>query len=243
VTKTIYLLDIDNFAPEVKALTLPFIRHYAERIGANIRTITERKFPDWPVTYEKLQIYSLAKESPSDWQIYVDLDALIHPECPDFTIYLPKGTVSFHTADISHIRFRNDNYSLRDGRYLAPGNWFMIASDLCLDLWRPLDMSPEEVIANIFPTPNEVKHGITREHLVDDYALSRNIARFGLAFKSFEDIYKLCPQTPIEGTTPDGQKGISKEFLFHTYTATVGEKVEAITKRITEWQVGHMLTR
>ena len=243
MTKAIYLLNIGNYVPEITEITYPFIKHYAKRIGAEIHMITQRKFPEWPLTYEKLQIHELAKESPSDWHIYIDLDAMIHPECPDFTIYLPKGTVSFHTTDVSHIRFRNDSYSLRDGRYLAPGNWFMIASDLCLDLWRPLDTSPEEAIANIFPTPNEVKHGITREHLIDDYALSRNIARFGLAFKSFEDIYKLCPQTPIEGTTPDGQKGISKEFLFHTYTATVGEKVEAITKRITEWQVGHMLTR
>jgi hypothetical protein len=226
MTKTIFLLDIDNFAPELKKITLPFIQLYAERIGANIHFITERKFPQWPVTYEKLQIYELAKEFKSDFNLYIDLDTLIHPECPDFTIYLPKGTIAFHASDVSHIRFRTDDYFLRDGRYIAPGNWFMIASDLCLDLWRPLDLSLEEILNNINPTPKEIKNGITREHLIDDYVLASNISRFGLRFKSFEEIYK--------------ERGFN-ECLQHEYTLSIPEKIEYMKNVIKKWNIAHYL--
>lgn len=223
MTKTIYLLNIGNYQPEVTKITLPFIEHYAKRIGANIHVITERKFPDWPVTYEKLQIYELSKANPCDWQIYIDLDVLIHPECPDYTIYLPKGTIAFHSWDLSSTRFKVDNDFLRDGRYLAPGNWMTIASDLCLDLWRPLEMSPSEAIQNIFPTPNEVKHSITAEHLVDDYALAKNISRFGLRFKSFMELNK--------------EQGF-QEYLQHHYTM---DKIEYLNEAIKKWGIDGVL--
>ena len=224
--KTIFLLNIDNYAPEITKITLPFIKHYAKRLGAEIQMITERKFPEWPLTYEKLQIYELAQKVGGDWFLYVDSDVLIHPECPDFTIYLPKGTVSFHSPDISSIRFRPDKYAYRDGRYIAPGNWFMVASDLCLDLWRPLEMFPGEAVGRITPTPAELKVGITAEHLIDDFALASNIARFGLAFKSFQEIYK--------------QYGF-EERLQHWYLETKEQKIENMMKAIKHWQLEHFL--
>lgn len=227
MTKTIFLLDIGNFAPEVKRITLPFIQLYADRIGADIHWIKERKFPDWPVTYEKLQIHELAQLIGSDWFLYIDLDTLIHPECPDYTVYLPKGTVSFHSPDHTLTRFKSNPYFLRDGRYRAFGNWFTIASDLCVDLWRPLDMRPQHAIEQIFPTPNEIAHGITAEHLVDDFAVTLNMARFGLTVKFFTEIEK--------------QIGMSGH-LFHQYTLTIPEKVAAIEAKIVEWKVEHMKT-
>lgn len=190
MTKTIFLLNIGDFAPEVTEITYPLIRYYADRIGAKIHTITERKFPDWPVTYEKMQIYTLAKEIGSDWNIYVDSDTLIHPETPDYTLYLSKGTVSFHDTDLSTVRFKQDEYFLRDGRYLAPGNWFAIASDLSLDLWHPLDITLEDALKNIFPCPKEVRGNVTKQHLIDDYTLARNISRYGLRVKTARQIYK-----------------------------------------------------
>lgn len=228
VTKTIFLLNINDFAPEITRLTYPLIKYYAERIGAHIHVIQERQFPEWPVTYEKLQIHKLAREIGSDWNLYVDSDTLIHPDCPDFTIYLPKGTVSFHMQDVSHVRFGTNEYSLRDGRYIAPGNWFMIASDLCLDLWRPLECSPRQAVAQIHPTANEMLHGITPEHLVDDYALSQNIARFGLTFRSLVSIYK--------------EYGF-QEYLYHEYTLNEKEKAEKLAHIIAEWKVEEYLER
>jgi hypothetical protein len=227
MTKTLFLLNIDNYAPEITAITYPLIELYADRIGAKIHTIKERKFPAWPVTYEKLQIYELAREIGSDWNLYIDSDTLIHPECPDYTIFLPMGTVSFHAADVSWVRFKKDDVSLRDGRYLAPGNWFMIGSRLCLDLWRPLEVTPAEAIAQIFPTPNERLSNIKAEHLVDDYALAHNMARFGLRFKSFVDINK--------------EYGF-QEYLYHQYTLDALAKVLIMKKTLEVWKCEHYLT-
>ena len=239
MTKTIYLLDINHYAPEITALTRPFLLHYAKRIGADVCVIDKPVF-GWGVTYEKLQIYKLARERGSDWNLFIDSDALIHPDCPDFTLYLPMGVVAFHSSDVSHIRFRPDEYAYRDGRFIAPGNWFTIGSRLCLDLWRPLEMSAEEAVSRITPTAEETHFGITAEHLVDDFALAHNIARFGLRFKSFEEIYKEH-NLGAARIYREADKEFRSDFLFHQYTVSQSEKVIAIKKRITEWRVSNYL--
>jgi hypothetical protein len=230
MTKTIFLLNIDDFAPDVTAITYPLIRYYAERIGAEIHTITERRFPEWPVTYEKMQIHELAKEIGSDWNIYIDSDTLIHPECPDWTLYLPKGTVGMFNSDLSTMRFKPDEYALRDGRFMAPGNWFMIASDLCLDLWQPLDITIEEAVSRIFPSAKEQAHGVTREHLIDDFTLARNIARYGLRVKT---VMQLCKE-----------QNLWEGFLQHQYLMTHEEQVAyyrgVIYQAENGWNVGKL---
>ena len=222
MTKTIYLLNINDFAPELTKITYPLIQLYAKRIGATVEKITERKFPQYPVTYEKLQIYERAKLNGSDWNLYIDSDTLIHPECPDYTIYLPMGTVSFHASDNSVTRFRPTDEFMRDGRFLAPGNWFMIASRLCLDLWHPIPMTAEKAISNITPTVKELEHGIQAEHLIDDYALAYNISRYGLRFKSFIDINK---ELKIG------------EPLQHQYLMTIPEKIAFLKRQIVTWGI------
>ncbi len=225
MTKTIFLMNIGDFAPEVTRLTYPFIRYYADRIGAEIVPITERKFPDWPVTYEKMQIHALAR---SDWNIYIDSDALLFPDCPDYTLYLDKGTIALHGADVSNIRFRPDIYMRRDGRFLAPGNWFAVVSDLCADYWRPLEVSPAEAVGRITPTVDEVLHGITAAHLVDDYATCSNIARFGLKVKTTTQI--------------DKEAGFNDCFL-HVYTDTAQVKAVKLLNGMDKWGILPMLNR
>ncbi len=58
IRKTVFTLNIGNYAPEITALTYPLLHYYAERIGAEFRIIKARMFPGWPVQYEKLQIYN-----------------------------------------------------------------------------------------------------------------------------------------------------------------------------------------
>ena len=99
----------------------------------------------------------------------------------------------------------------------------MIGSKLCLDLWRPLEITLDEALENIFPTPNEKLHGVTAEHLIDDYTLTQNIARFGLRFKSFVDIYK--------------DYGMNFEYLAHQYTMTPQEKIAHFKETIKTWKV------
>jgi len=222
--KTIYTLNVDGYAPEITALTYPLMHYYADKIGADIYVIKERKFPDWPVTYEKLQIYELARQHKNDWNIYIDSDAIVHPETIDWTAYLKKDTVAHNGSDMANLRWRYNEYFLRDGRDWGSCNWLTIASDWCVDVWRPLECTPAEAISNIFPTVDEYNTVITREHLIDDYALSCNIARFGLKARKLMDVQK-------EVGFPEAN------FFWHAYTISVADKVEEMKKLLINWKI------
>ena len=134
--KCIFLLNIppiDNhqssIVNEITKLTYPFIEMYAQKIGADVHVIKERKFPEWPVTFEKLQIYELAQEMQNDWNIYIDSDALVNPNMMDVTTLIGKDTVLHHGNDVSTHRYRPDRFFQRDGRWLGSANWFAVASD------------------------------------------------------------------------------------------------------------------
>ena len=236
--KTLYLLNVGGYAPELVALTRPHLEFYADKIGAEVCTITERRFPEWPLPYEKLQIHDLARERGDDWSIYIDSDALVHPELPDLTALIPRDTVAHNGADFGPFRWRQDEYFLRDGRRIGSCNWIAVASDWCRDLWRPLDdLTPGQAVANIRPTVEErnpimvnedgTPRGgieITADHLVDDYALSRNIARFGLKFMTLADLWK---QLGMEDAN----------FFHHEYTLSVAAKTARIAETIERWRL------
>jgi hypothetical protein len=222
--KTVFVLNVDNYAPEITELTYPLIRYYADKIGAGFYEIKERKFPDWPVTYEKMQIYELAKELKSEWNIYIDSDALIHPETIDWTCFLDKDTVAHNANDMASVRWKYNEYFMRDGRNIGSCNWFTVASDWCLDLWKPLEISLGEAMKNIRPTVNEYNTIITPEHLIDDYTLSNNIARFGLKYKS---LTKLQEEIGLNDAY----------FHWHVYTISNEEKVKRMKQTLEEWKI------
>ena len=223
--KTIYLLNIGDYAPELTALTYPHIEFYARKIGADICRITERKFPKWDLDYEKLQIYELAENRGDDWSIYIDSDALVHPELPDVTALIPRDTVAHNGADFAGIRWRYDKYFWRDGRHIGSCNWFAMASSWCRDLWRPLDdMTFKQAVKNITVTVEESHTNVTREHLVSDYALSRNIARFGLKFTTLNDLW------PTVGLG-------SANFFHHEYTVPLEAKIQHVRQTIESWRI------
>ena len=224
ILKTIFLLNVDNYAPEITKLTYPFIEAYAKKIGAKIFMIGNREFPDFPPVYEKLQIYKLAQEIGSDWNIYIDSDALIHPDMPDVTTMLSKDTVLHNGTDFAPIRWKYDRFFIRDGRHIGSCNWFTIASDQCIELWKPLDdLTKEEAISNIFPILDELHTVITPDHLIDDYTLSRNIAKYGLKATTFIELLR---KHGLEGG----------EFMWHAYQMPVAKKVEEMKKIIAIWR-------
>jgi len=225
VKKMLYLLNIGNFAPEVTTLTYPLIFKYAEKIEADIHVITERKFPDYPVTYEKLQIFELAQQHNNDWNIYLDSDALVHPDMFDITNHLSKDTVMHNGKDMASNRWTYDRFFLRDGRNIGSCNWFTVASDWCIELWKPIvDLTCEQMIKNIHPVNSEITTIITPDHLIDDYVLSRNIAQYGLKFTTFIDMLIALGQ-------PGGA------YFWHVYTISIEKKVEEIKAKMLEWKL------
>ena len=70
---------------------------------------------------------------------------------------------------------------------------------------------------------------ITREHLVDDYTLSRNIAKYGLKHTTIMQIQR--------------QRADNGNYLWHGYTITEEEKVKQIGKMMKAWQIEHFAER
>lgn len=221
--KTIFTLNVDNYAPNLTSYTYPLMQRYADKIGADFHIISERKYPKMPPVYEKMQIYELAKKMGNDWNMYVDADALIHPDFFDVTEFLKKDTVCHNGADMANNRWRYDKYFHRDGRHIGSCNWMTIASDWCVDLWTPLDITFEEAVKNIYPIQNELNTVITPDHLIDDYTLSRNIAKFGLKFTT---ISKILEQMQDQGN-----------YLWHQYTISIAEKEKDMRRVLSNWGV------
>jgi hypothetical protein len=236
VKKIIWTLNVGDYAPEIRALTLPLLKAYAFKIGAEICEITGRMFPAWPTTYQKLSIWKLAQEARADWSLYIDGDVLVHPDMWDISEHLPFDTVCHNGRDMANTRWKYDDYFRRDGRNIGSCNWLAVASRMCLDLWRPIeDLTPEEAMENIFPIVNEWNYvdddGTPRcraEHLIDDYALSRNIARFGLKFT-----------TVIEMTQRLGLGNAG--YFAHNYSLSRKAKEIELRRVLDEWKVPEAL--
>jgi hypothetical protein len=230
--KTVYTLNVaskeagfpNGYDPRITAITYPLMQRYAERIGAEFVVIGTRKKPDWPCCIEKLQIYDLARERGDDWSLFFDSDTLIHPECIDFTCMLPRDTAAHNGIDFANIRSDYDEYFLRDGRNIGCCNWLAIASSWCRDLWHPPTLTLDETLARIHPTVEEQRCGITKRHLVDDFTLSRNVARFGLKMTT---LLQLFPKIGLEGAN----------FFFHEYTIPPDEKLQRMCDTVERWHI------
>jgi hypothetical protein len=235
VKKTVYTVSIDNYAKSVTDITFPFMKAYAHKIGAKFHVIDNvkfkrcpitGKFQKWPGRYEKFQIYKLGREHQNDWNIYLDSDALVHPDMLDITTYIEKDMVLHNGRDVLGNRYREDVYTYRDGRHISSCNWLAIASDWCLDLWHPLeDMTFDEACKNIFPTAGEINQGVKPVDLIDDYVMSRNIARYGL---KFNDVIGLLKK----------ECGYDGNFmLHHLYAISEAEKVAHLRQCLKNWGV------
>jgi hypothetical protein len=223
IKKTVYTLNINNYAPELLEFTRPFLDHWIKKIGANHFEIKDRKYPNLDIEMEKLQIYDLAQIHQNDWSIYIDLDALVHPELFDITDHLNKDTVLHVGNDFAGLRWSYDRFFRRDGRHIGSCNWFAMASDWNIELWKmPEDITYDEMIKNIHPLPIERHTVIKPAHLVTDYILSRNIAKYGLKFQTLNQI---C----IDNGMPDSA------FFYHLFLVPLDKKIESVCEKIYDW--------
>jgi hypothetical protein len=175
------------------------------------------------VTYEKFQLYTLGKDY--DWTIFIDADALVHPDTPDWTEAVTKDTVIFHGLDMSLNRFRASDYVRRSHILNGACTWFTCFSDWCRDLWHPMQETTfEACMEAITPVHHEALSGCcTREHLIDDYLVTQNLARYGLKTATVID---LCRQF-----------GQAANYFFHLYAISAEEKVKAMRAKVAEWKL------
>jgi hypothetical protein len=223
--RTIYTLAVDGFPTAITDLTFPAMRTWAKKLGADFHVITERRFPDWPVVCEKFQVGRLAKERKDEWAIFLDADALVHPDTPDLLEHANKATIYHHGLDVATTRYdTRDGYFRRDGRLVSPGNWLAIASEWCLDLWDfPPELTVPEVRARITQQLSEVQTGVRKENLFDDFLVARNIARFGLKADTLVNLFVQIRLNPV--------------YFWHDYLHTNEEKVPMLRDALTKWGV------
>lgn len=220
--KAVWTLNIGDYEPAITAVTYPLMQAWADKIDADWKIIKERRFPEWPITYEKLQLHTLGRGY--DWNIYLDSDALVHPNMYDPTNHVSPDTVGHYGCDMAGHRWTYDEYFRRDGRHIGAGNWCTYASNQCLDLWHPLeDLTLEQAVARIHPTLKEKNSGlIPASHLLDDYVVSRNIARYGLKFKNLLAI--------------QAELGISYfEGFWHEYLLSPADKLSQMKAVLAKW--------
>lgn len=229
--KTIYTLNVDNYAPEITEITFRLIKEYAEKVGAEFHVITERKRPNWPVTIEKFQVAELAADRGDEWSMFIDADALVSPEFFDPTDHMTKDQVAHNGKDMAGIRWTADKYFRRDARWFGSCTWTVIASEWTVeDLWKLPTQTPEEVFGiidergvrrgnKIHVTIGEHMSGqCSTEHLIDDYTLSRNIARYGLRATTLVEI---CAGLGYRDPTGKG----FNPWLWHKYTMATADKL------------------
>lgn len=209
--KLLVTLDI-NYSNQITNITYPYMKSYADKIGADFNIIMERKFPNCPINIEKFQLYDLSKNY--DWTIFIDADALIHPNAPDVTEVYEKDIVIFNRYDLYPLRFKPNNYTRRDKRNIGASTWFNVFSDWTRHLWKPYD-NPKEYINQIHLVTKEINFGYTPEHILDDYLVSRNIAKYGLKIKTV--IYDMFASYPKDGYPL---------FFIHKYAISYDEKIK-----------------
>jgi hypothetical protein len=221
--KTVYTLIVDDYAPNLTKFTIPLMRRYAEKINADFYIIKDRKYPEMPPVYEKFQIKELSKIHKNDWNFFFDADALIHPDFWDVTSIVTKDITISNGSDFLPIRFEPDHCHFRDGRMIGKGNWCLIASDWCTDIWSPLeDITFEDAVSRIHPTVGELNTVVKPEHLIDDFVVSRNISRFGLKHILIPELSQKVKAHP-------------EIQLYHLYVQTLEQKEFLIKKTLMTW--------
>ena len=167
--KCVHTIIVDNWFPEMCAITLPLMKAYAKKIGADLNIISKRLNPTWPVNYEKMQIWETGRGYV--WNIYIDADIIIDPvRMPDFT-ELSDPRFFYYEAILSpKDQYQSHPYFIRDERNLGISDCFIMTSDLTHDLWHPALCD--------FDTAKRFCQG--NERIVSEFNINLNIARFGL---------------------------------------------------------------
>ena len=218
--KLIHVVNINDFFPELFALTYPTIRSYAERNEYMINMITERKFPDYPLHYEKFQVYEDGKEA--EVNILCDADMLIHPEFPDVVTRLRRDSIAFNDNYNISWKYQVEKipYFMRDGRDIGIATNFVVTSDWTHDAWKPIPLSPQEIedLAK-----KEVTEGGSDSsqrgwgHYADEFAISYNLAKYGLKYTGV--------------TWEDWMR----PWLVHTGTGDKNEALEIARRTLAQW--------
>ena len=187
--KLLVTLNINDFDKEITELTFPYMKEYAQNIGADFYIIKERKFLNLPVMLEKFQIYDISKDY--DWIIYLDADCIINPKAKDLTSLVEKDRVlvSDYISPDHHFHSKNieGKYNLK---YYAPF-FFLAFHNKNRDCVKPyknakqyrdyinLNSSHPEMI-RYMKTKSDIIDGDIKISMLDEFFLTLNLHRYNI---------------------------------------------------------------
>ncbi len=210
MTCKIFTLNINNYFPEMTELTFPLMENYSNKIGGEFIQITERKFPDWGIHFEKAQIWYLM----GDFNMFVDADVLIHPDFLDIT-KLDPNYVYLKDGYRANIKFLPNEYFRNDSRNQGISSCFICNSIINKNIWKPLDMTPDEVNENIIISKDDIKRKTYADFYQDEYLLSYNLAKYKIKYN-----------------------GIDQQYIYHSYTSNDKNiKIREIKDKLKEWGI------
>jgi hypothetical protein len=166
----IHVVVIGDYQPEMCKLTLPNLKAYADRIGADFNIIDKRVFDKYPIYFEEFQVYELGKDYK--YNMLIDVDFILGIDVPDFTKNVNLDSVGYlGIIDLAY-SFKPNNYFARNGRLKGISDAMVVSTYLTHDVWSPPLCTYDE---------------LKSECLIDEIQatelwVSINLARFGLSF-------------------------------------------------------------
>ena len=198
--KLLVTLNINDYDKEITELTFPYMKEYAQNIGADFHIIKERMYPNFPLMLEEFQMYKFAEIY--DWIIFLDGDCLINPKGVDVTTLVEEDRVLLarHASPTHH--YYPDNiegkYNLK---YYAPF-FFLVFHKNCRDCVKPYE-NPYDYYKyiNLNSTHPEMEMYMNmRTHLsekeikgtlIDEFLLTLNLHRYNIKTASLQG-YSPC---------------------------------------------------
>ena len=208
--KLLVTLNIGDYDKEITDLTFPYMRQYAQNIGADFHVIRERKFPDFPLMLEEFQMYELS--NTYDWIIFLDGDCLINPKGVDLTTLVEENRVLIakYNPPTHHFHSKNieGKYNLQ---YYAPF-FFLVFHRNSRNCVRPYK-NPYDYYEyiNLNSTHPEMKNYMNirthltekeiKDTLIDEFLLTLNLHRYNIKTVSLvEDFPELSVISHISDT-------------------------------------------
>lgn len=164
--KEVFVVDVDDYLPELTRHTLPSIERYAEKIGARFTVIRDRKWPEVSPTYEKMQVFERGRDN--DWNILLDLDMYIDEAMYDVTEMVPEGHVGVWMSYEPELTIKKDEYiRFYEDDAIAATN-FVVTSSAQHRAWEPFEGPLHRYTARM-----------KRPFVLDEYCFGRNLKKHG----------------------------------------------------------------
>jgi hypothetical protein len=165
----IHTIVINNYQPEVCKLTLPNLKAYADRIGADFNIIDKRVFDKYPIYFEEFQVYEMGKNYK--YNMVLNADFIMHTDVPDFTKDFNLNFVGAVGSIPLANCFKPNNYFKRSGMKNGISDSILATTYLTHDVWTP----PEY-------TYDEIRGECKKEIQATEFCLSLNMAKFGISY-------------------------------------------------------------